>query len=90
MLYHLDSFFVRKTALCITGSVPDKEHDFRFDLACAGNSADIRVGKQSNIGEVDAMKEDFEKTATQKIRRFKYKSFKPENNKPSDNPKSGE
>ena len=37
-----------------------------------------RVGKQSNIGEVDAMKEDFEKTATQKIRRFKYKSFKPE------------
>ena len=37
-----------------------------------------RVGKQSNIGEVNAMKEDFEKTATQKIRRFKYKSFKPE------------
>ena len=37
-----------------------------------------RVSKQSNIGEVDAMKEDFEKTATQKIRRFKYKSFKPE------------
>ena len=40
-----------------------------------------RVGKQSNIGEVDAMKEDFEKTATQKIRRFKYKSFKPEDKK---------
>ncbi len=37
-----------------------------------------RVGKQSNIGEVDAMKEDFEKTATQKIRRFKYKFFKPD------------
>ena len=37
-----------------------------------------RVGKQSNIGEVNAMKEDFEKTATQKIRRFKYKSFNPE------------
>jgi long-chain acyl-CoA synthetase len=37
-----------------------------------------RVGKQSNIGEVDVMKEDFEKTATQKIRRFKYKFFKPE------------
>ncbi|MBR4756591.1 MAG: long-chain fatty acid--CoA ligase, partial [Bacteroidales bacterium] len=33
-----------------------------------------RVNKQSNIGEVDVMKEDFEKTATQKIRRFKYKS----------------
>jgi long-chain acyl-CoA synthetase len=32
-----------------------------------------RVSKQSNIGEVDVMKEDFEKTATQKIRRFKYK-----------------
>lgn len=31
------------------------------------------VNKQSNIGEVEAMKEDFEKTATQKIRRFKYK-----------------
>ena len=43
-----------------------------------------RVGKQSNIGEVNAMKEDFEKTATQKIRRFKYKSFKPEDGKPAD------
>lgn len=31
------------------------------------------VNKQSNIGEVEAMKEDFSKTATQKIRRFKYK-----------------
>ncbi|MCQ2163108.1 MAG: AMP-binding protein [Bacteroidales bacterium] len=31
------------------------------------------VSKQSKIGEVEAMKEDFEKTATQKIRRFKYK-----------------
>ena len=30
------------------------------------------VNKQSKIGEVEAMKEDFEKTATQKIRRFKY------------------
>ena len=36
-----------------------------------------RVSKQSNIGEVDVMKEDFEKTATQKIRRFKYKSSEP-------------
>ena len=33
------------------------------------------VGKNSTIGEVDAMKEPFEKTATQKIRRFKYKDF---------------
>ena len=31
------------------------------------------VGKNSRIGEVDAMKEPFEKTATTKIRRFKYK-----------------
>lgn len=46
-----------------------------------------RVGKQSNIGEVDAMKEDFEKTATQKIRRFKYKSFNPEDETPK-NPES--
>ena len=38
-----------------------------------------RVSKQSNIGEVDVMKEDFEKTATQKIRRFKYKSSEPDN-----------
>ena len=40
-----------------------------------------RVSKQSNIGEVDVMKEDFEKTATQKIRRFKYKFFKPDDEK---------
>jgi long-chain acyl-CoA synthetase len=46
-----------------------------------------RVGKQSNIGEVNAMKEDFEKTATQKIRRFKYKSFNPEDETPK-NPES--
>ena len=49
-----------------------------------------RVGKQSNIGEVNAMKEDFEKTATQKIRRFKYKSFKPEDDKPSKESKTEE
>jgi long-chain acyl-CoA synthetase len=49
-----------------------------------------RVGKQSNIGEVNAMKEDFEKTATQKIRRFKYKSFKPEDDKPSAESKTEE
>lgn len=49
-----------------------------------------RVGKQSNIGEVNAMKEDFEKTATQKIRRFKYKYFKPEDDKPSKESKTKE
>lgn len=32
-----------------------------------------RVGKSARIGEVDAMKEPFEKTATSKIRRFLYK-----------------
>ena len=32
-----------------------------------------RVGKNAKIGEVDAMKEPFEKTATSKIRRFKYR-----------------
>ena len=48
------------------------------------------VGKNSKIGEVDAMKEPFEKTATQKIRRFKYKDShgdepeKPEGDKPKD------
>ena len=31
-----------------------------------------RVSKQSKIGEIKAMRESFEKTATQKIRRFKY------------------
>lgn len=31
------------------------------------------VSKQSKISDVEAMKDDFEKTATQKIRRFKYK-----------------
>ncbi len=42
------------------------------------------VGKNSKIGEVDAMKEPFEKTATQKIRRFKYKdSHGDEPEKPS-------
>ena len=48
------------------------------------------VGKNSKIGEVDAMKEPFEKTATQKIRRFKYKDShgdepdKPSEEKPKD------
>ena len=31
------------------------------------------VGKNSKINKVEAMKEPFEKTATQKIRRYKYK-----------------
>ena len=34
------------------------------------------VSKQSKISDVEAVKDDFEKTATQKIRRFKYKDKK--------------
>ena len=35
-----------------------------------------RVGKQSKVNDVEVMKEPFEKTATQKIRRFKYKNVR--------------
>ena len=49
-----------------------------------------RVSKQSNIGEVDVMKEDFEKTATQKIRRFKYKFFGSEERASEDGQKEEE
>ena len=46
-----------------------------------------KVGKNAKIGEVDAMKEPFEKTATQKIRRFKYKdSHGDEPEKPEEKP----
>ena len=49
------------------------------------------VGKNAKIGEVDAMKEPFEKTATQKIRRFKYKdSHGDEPEKPSAEEKKDE
>ncbi len=49
------------------------------------------VGKNAKIGEVDAMKEPFEKTATQKIRRFKYKdSHGDEPEKPSDDKQKDE
>ena len=43
------------------------------------------VGKNSSISEVKAMKEPFEKTATQKIRRFKYKNAKGDNPEPLEN-----
>ncbi len=46
------------------------------------------VSKQSKIGEVQAMKEDFVKTATHKIRRFKYKDGIPEEDK-ADGAKDG-
>ena len=42
------------------------------------------VSKQSNISEVDAMKENFEKTATNKIRRYKYKDGIPEDKETTD------
>ena len=39
------------------------------------------VGKNSQISEVNAVKDPFEKTATQKIRRFIYKNFKGDDGK---------
>ena len=45
-----------------------------------------RVSKGSKIQEIDAMKDPFEKTATQKIRRYKYKDShgdEPDNEKKS-------
>ena len=48
------------------------------------------VSKQSNISEVDAMKENFEKTATNKIRRYKYKDGIPENEDTKDTGKGKE
>ncbi len=48
------------------------------------------VSKQSNISEVDAMKENFEKTATNKIRRFKYKDGIPETEDTKDTGKGKE
>lgn len=44
------------------------------------------VSKQSKISDVEAMKEDFEKTATQKIRRFKYKEPSQEEETKSEKP----
>ena len=38
------------------------------------NYVNKHVNKFSKIKEVEVMKEPFEKTATQKIRRFKYKN----------------
>ena len=35
-----------------------------------------RVSKQSKVNDVEVMKEPFEKTATQKIRRFLYRGAK--------------
>lgn len=48
------------------------------------------VSKQSNISEVDAMKENFEKTATNKIRRYKYKDGIPETEDTKDTGKGEE
>ena len=43
------------------------------------------VSKQSKINDVEAVKEPFEKTATQKIRRFKYFGAKGDDVKDEDN-----
>ncbi len=48
------------------------------------------VSKQSNISEIDAMKENFEKTATNKIRRYKYKDGIPETEDTKDTGKGKE
>ena len=37
------------------------------------NYVNRHVNKSSKINDVEVVKEPFEKTATQKIRRFKYK-----------------
>lgn len=45
------------------------------------------VGKNSKIADVEAMKEPFEKTATQKIRRYKYKEEKDSSEENLEKPK---
>lgn len=44
------------------------------------------VGKHSKINKVEAMKEPFEKSATQKIRRFKYNESEKENTNDTETP----
>ena len=41
------------------------------------NFTNKNVNKSSQVSSVEVMKEPFEKTATQKIRRFKYKESAP-------------
>ena len=65
----------------IDWNVIEKEEKLFENIESLKKSVMEYVNKQSNIGEVDVMKEDFEKTATQKIRRFKYKFFKPDDEK---------
>jgi long-chain acyl-CoA synthetase len=59
------------------------EEQFYADLASLRKNimekVNSLVGKNSNIADVEAMKEPFDKTATQKIRRFKYKDDKEKN-----------
>ena len=58
-----------------------KSDDEKF--TCDGRKAKIlsitnkNVNKSSQVSSVEVMKEPFEKTATQKIRRFKYKESAP-------------
>lgn len=53
------------------------------------NYVNKHVNKFSKIKEVEVMKEPFEKTATQKIRRFKYKNRKPDHGTPDKDSVSG-
>ena len=55
------------------------EEQFYRTLEELQRTVNSLVGKNSSISEVKAMKEPFEKTATQKIRRFKYKNAKGDN-----------
>lgn len=52
--------------------------------AALKDSINKLLGKNSQVSEVDAMKEPFEKTATQKIRRFLYKNIKGDEPKKKD------
>ena len=75
----------------------DQEYEDKFFENLAARKKAVmdfinsKVGKNSKINEVDAVKEPFEKTATGKIRRFKYKDSRgdePEPPKPEDTKES--
>ena len=61
----------------------DKEYEDKFYEKLDSWKAKVmkmvnkNVSKASQVSSVEVMKEPFEKTATQKIRRFKYKDSAP-------------